>query len=111
MIDENEVRNQLVAKQTELQQRIAGTQATERKEVADKKNDDAQLWSVSDVRDDLDSQASEELQQVDQALERLSAGEYGTCVECGEPIGDARLRVQPYATMCIKCAEEAEHDS
>ena len=111
MIDENEVRNRLVAKQAELQRRIDGTQQTERKEVADRENDDAQLWTVSDVRDDLDSQASHELERVNRALERLNAGEYGTCVECGEPIGDARLEALPYATLCIQCAEEAEHDS
>jgi len=111
MIDENEVRNRLVAKQTELKRRIAGTQATERREVAGGENDDAQLWSISDVRDDLDSQASTELEQVNQALKRLDAGEYGTCVECDEPIGEARLRALPYATLCIQCAEEAEHAS
>ena len=108
MIDEDEVRNQLVAKQTELQRRIAGTEATERSEVAGGENDDAQLWSVSDNRDNLDSQAANELEQVNQALARLDAGEYGTCVECGEPIAEARLRALPYATLCIQCAEEAE---
>ena len=108
MVDENEVRNRLVAKQAELQGRIAGTQATERKEVAEGENDGAQLWSVSDVRDDLDAQATGELEQVNQALERLNAGEYGNCVECGEPIGETRLQVLPYATLCIQCAEDAE---
>ena len=111
MIDEDEVRNRLIAKQSELQRRITGTQATERSEVAEGDNDNAQLWEVSDIRDDLDDQAAHELEQVNQALARLNAGEYGECIECGEPISEARLRALPYATLCIQCAREAEQGS
>ena len=108
MVVEDEVRNRLVAKQTELQGRIAGTQATERREVAEGDNDNAHQWEVSDIRGDLDTQAAHELEQVNAALARLDAGEYGTCEDCEEPIGEARLRALPYATLCIRCAEEAE---
>jgi len=108
MIDEDEVRNSLVAKQTELKARIGGTQATERREVAEGQNDNAQLWEVSDIRDDLDNQAVTELGQVNEALKRLDDGEYGICTECEEPIAEARLKALPYATLCIQCAEEAE---
>ena len=111
MIDENEVRNRLVLKQSELQRRIAGTEATERKEVAEGESDNAHQWEESDVRDDLDSQATAELQQVNAALARLDAGEYGTCEECEEPIAEARLKALPYATLCIQCAEDAEQRS
>ena len=111
MTDEDEARNRLIAKQTELKRRIAGTQATERHEVAEGDNDSAQLWEVSDIRDDLDDQAAHELEQVNQALALLNAGEYGECVECGEPISEARLRALPYATLCIQCAREAEKGS
>jgi RNA polymerase-binding protein DksA len=111
MIDENEVRKSLLAKRAQLVDRVGGTQATERREVAEGQNDNAQLWEVSDVRDDLDNQASSELNQVNQALARLDAGEYGECTSCGEPIAAARLKALPYATLCIQCAEEAEGPS
>jgi RNA polymerase-binding transcription factor DksA len=111
MINEDEVRKSLLAKREQLVHRIGGTQATERSEVAEGQNDNAQLWEVSDVRDDLDSQAATELGQVNQALARLDAGEYGECTSCGEPIADARLKALPYATLCIQCAEEAEGSS
>ena len=101
MINEDEVRKSLLAKREQLVHRIGGTQATERREVAEGQNDNAQLWEVSDVRDDLDSQA----------LARLDAGEYGECTSCGEPIAEARLKALPYATLCIQCAEEAEGSS
>ena len=56
MIDEDEVRKSLLAKREQLAQRVGRTQATERQEVAEGQNDNAQLWEVSDVRDDLDAQ-------------------------------------------------------
>jgi RNA polymerase-binding transcription factor DksA len=111
MIDEDEVRKSLLAKRAELAQRVGRTQATERQEVAEGQNDNAQLWEVSDVRDDLDTQAATELEQVNQALARLDAGEYGLCMDCEEPIAEARLKALPYATLCIQCAEEAEQSS
>ena len=111
MIDKDEVRKSLLAKREELAQRVRGTQATERQEVAEGQNDNAQLWEVSDVRDDLDAQGATELDQVDQALARLDAGEYGLCTGCEEPIAEARLKALPYATLCIQCAEEAEQPS
>lgn len=111
MIDQDQVRKSLLAKRTELAQRLGATQATERQEVAEGQNENAQLWELSDIRDDLDSQAATELDQVNQALSRLDAGEYGVCVECEEPIAEARLKALPYATLCIQCAEEAEQGS
>ena len=111
MIDEDEVRKSLLAKREQLAQRVGRTQATERQEVAEGQNDNAQLWEVSDVRDDLDTQAATELDQVNQALVRLDAGEYGLCTDCEEPIAEARLKALPYATLCIQCAEEAERSS
>jgi DnaK suppressor protein len=111
MINEDEVRKSLLAKREQLVHRIGGTQATERREVAEGQNDNAQLWEVSDVRDDLDSQGAAELDQVNQALARLDAGEYGECTSCGEPIAEPRLKALPYATLCIQCAEEAEGSS
>lgn len=37
------------------------------------------------------------------AIERIDAGEYGTCEECGEPIGVKRLLARPVTTLCIEC--------
>jgi len=111
MIDQDEARKSLLAKRTELAQRLGVTQATERQEVAEGQNDNAQLWEVSDIRDDLDSQAATELDQVNQALARLDAGDYGLCADCEEPIAEARLKALPYATLCIQCAGEAEESS
>lgn len=50
--------------------------------------------------------AREELQQVDSALTRMDAGDYGHCANCGRRIPIARLRVRPFATLCVPCAEK-----
>ena len=47
-------------------------------------------------------------QQLVQAIERLEAGTYGTCVECENPIGLARLRAIPEATTCVTCQEQLD---
>ena len=42
-------------------------------------------------------------QQVEAALRRLEADEYGDCSTCGEPIDPRRLDAQPEAPMCVSC--------
>lgn len=50
--------------------------------------------------------ARDELQQVDDALARMDAGEYGVCANCGRGIPIERLRVRPFADLCVPCAEK-----
>ena len=108
MTDYSEIKTQLLAKQKELSDRIKATQATEGHEVEEGLDSNAQLWEVSEVRDGLDDEAATELNQVNDALARLDAGEYGFCKSCGNEIGAMRLEALPYATLCIDCAEGAE---
>jgi RNA polymerase-binding protein DksA len=58
-----------------------------------------------DVLFELDEATRHELQQINNALERLQEGSYEHCVICGKPIGTARLRVLPYTDTCIDCAQ------
>ena len=52
--------------------------------------------------------AEEEVSQIDAALERVGNGTYGLCENCGNPIPKLRLKILPYATMCVKCKNEIE---
>ena len=47
---------------------------------------------------------SENLADVDRALAKLDEGTYGSCDECGGPIGAERLEAVPWATRCVRCA-------
>lgn len=38
------------------------------------------------------------------ALERIGEGEFGYCLDCGEPIAAARLDIDPAYEKCVRCA-------
>ena len=44
------------------------------------------------------------VEQVEAAIERIEAGTYGACQQCGCPIDAKRLQAVPYAPHCIDCA-------
>lgn len=46
---------------------------------------------------------SRELAKIEDAIARMSGGNYGACEGCDKPIPLARLQALPYATLCIKC--------
>ena len=49
-------------------------------------------------------QARRRLTEIDAALARREAGDYGICESCGRPIGAERLAARPAARTCIDCA-------
>ncbi len=53
-------------------------------------------------------QASDMLKRTELALRRIDEGEYGDCLQCGEPIAYARLQAQPFANLCIDCQSARE---
>lgn len=46
--------------------------------------------------------------KINEALERIDAGEYGYCEETGEPISVARLKARPNATLSLEAQERHE---
>lgn len=68
--------------------------------------------SVADALADLDAAMVDkhvhEIRDVEAALARVAAGSYGVCVDCGGPIGFARLKAYPTASRCIDC--QTQHD-
>jgi RNA polymerase-binding protein DksA len=59
----------------------------------------------------LAATAREVLTQTERALERLDAGTYGLCENCGNPIGKARMQAFPRATLCVECKQKQERRS
>ena len=51
------------------------------------------------------------LSEIDSALARIEAGEYGACVECGQRIKKSRLNAIPFTHYCIDCASERDHET
>lgn len=48
------------------------------------------------------------LEQNQHALVRVGAPGFGTCEQCGEPIGKARLQAFPRARLCVNCKARQE---
>jgi DnaK suppressor protein len=46
------------------------------------------------------------LRDVEQALDRMDAGTYGTCERCGQPIADERLDALPAVHLCLSCKRQ-----
>jgi DnaK suppressor protein len=53
----------------------------------------------------IDDATQNELATVDEALQRLDQGLYGTCKECGEAIEPGRLQAL-HAVTCAACASD-----
>jgi len=68
--------------------------------------------ALDSAQDEISSQLAEvesrELASIENALERMRGGKYGSCEGCNNKIPLARLNALPYATYCIECQREAE---
>jgi DnaK suppressor protein len=67
--------------------------------------DQAQVTHDEFVSLHLNSIDYVQLRLVDEALDRLGAGDYGICQACEEAIPAKRLRALPWARYCIPCQE------
>ncbi len=96
-------------------QRMLTTEvADQRSQAAAEGNEDA-MGGVGDAGDesvvrmmtDLHLQEAgrdlDELRDIDAALRRIEAGEYGDCDGCANEIGHPRLQAQPTAIRCVEC--------
>lgn len=51
---------------------------------------------------------SDQLEQIQWALQRIDDGSYGLCEDCGAEIPEDRLVALPLATRCLRCQVAAE---
>jgi RNA polymerase-binding protein DksA len=49
----------------------------------------------------LEEGSQQTLEQIERALAKIDDGTYGVCERCGREIGEERLRVRPWAQLCI----------
>jgi DnaK suppressor protein len=69
--------------------------------------DQAQVHHEEFISLSLNSLDYRQLGLVEEALDRLRAGDYGVCLTCGDPIAVKRLKAVPWARYCISCQERA----
>jgi DnaK suppressor protein len=112
----SELKKMLEDRRSELQAEVQGKMRDVRSEGTwgGKQNEvfDAVESSEVDIQDDIEfaliQMKSETLNKVNDALVRLEQGDYGYCFECGEEIGEKRLRALPFAVRCKDCEEARE---
>jgi len=93
--------------QDEVQDRIRGGRVDRSTEVGDHVDmSDAHIQG--DIELALLQMRAETVTRIDEALLRLEAGRYGTCLSCDCEISERRLRALPFAVRCQTCAERRE---
>jgi DnaK suppressor protein len=67
--------------------------------------DQAQISHDEFVSLSLNSLDHQQLGLVEEALDRIQVGDYGICLDCGEPIPGKRLNAIPWARFCVPCQD------
>ena len=70
--------------------------------------DQALSSTMEALRGSLQDKELEEYNMILKVLEKIDAGQYGICIDCGQPISEKRLSVYPNATRCLACQEALE---
>ena len=65
----------------------------------------AQERENDEVVDAIGIETTQSIRVIQSALDRITAGSYGSCAKCGEDIGQARLEAVPEAVRCVNCAQ------
>jgi DnaK suppressor protein len=68
--------------------------------------DQAQLSHDEFISLRLNSLDYVQLRMIEEALDRIEAGDYGVCLGCEEPIPAKRLQAVPWAKYCVSCQQE-----
>ncbi|HOO44858.1 MAG TPA: TraR/DksA family transcriptional regulator [Deltaproteobacteria bacterium] len=90
-----------------LDERIKSNDMSEQREIGDI-FDDADLEQSREFNLLLTTRERQKLDQIESALAKIEKGEYGYCEDCEESIPVGRLKVMPFATLCVKCKSERE---
>jgi len=108
-------RERLLQERSQLLQRIAKQRGgwVSRADMAaehDVRRFDDRAQAISERNDEfaMNEHETAELGDLEAALERMDAGTYGQCTDCGVTIPPARLNAYPTAKRCIVCQTRRE---
>ena len=102
------IRKKLVAKRDELLADLAKNRETSDETVDESAQDMADRATSSYMKEfaySLSETDRKILLLIEQALVRLDAGTFGTCVHCGQPVQEKRMDAVPWARHCLDCQE------
>jgi RNA polymerase-binding protein DksA len=105
----SEIKKQLLALREDYTRRIEAIKVDTHHQNEPVEKDFAEQATQSendDVLASLNHEAEQMVIQINAALARIEEGQYGICAECNSPIPEERLKVAPFADLCISCAEK-----
>ena len=105
------LRDELESRKAELNERLGRIKANVRRGYHADSKERAKEREDAEVVDALGNETRREIALISTALQRMDAGEFEICAECGNPIGEERLKAQPFATVCIDCARFEEQQA
>lgn len=107
-IDSQKIRNALLEKQHELQ--VLNQTTIDSSDITLDQQVLGHVSRMDALQQRALAEAAErrrkfEIRNIEDALKRIDEDEYGYCERCGAEISEGRLRVNPCAVYCIKCAD------
>ena len=101
----------LTERRVALVGQVQAAEAYSRERDAEATQDPADMAANAYTKELLMSMSTNDrqlLDSIDAALGRIAEGEYGKCINCGEPILEKRLEAVPWARHCIRCQDLIE---
>jgi DnaK suppressor protein len=111
MLNVEQYKQDLLAREQALTARIGRTIASARQPIDDSAGDTGDESVADELKDEQLSGAetdSATLDLIHDALNRIEAGTYGACLVDGEPIEEKRLKAMPWTPYCLKHQELLE---
>ena len=104
-------RDRLLERRENLFGQVMEAEMTSRERDLEATQDPADMAANAYTKELLISMSANDrrlLDLIDEALQRVESGDYGECVNCGEPVQEKRLDAVPWARYCLRCQDLQE---
>ena len=104
-------RDKLLERRETLVSQVAEAELSSRERDLEATQDPADMAANAYTKELLISMSDNDrrlLGLIDEALARVESGDYGECINCGEPIQEKRLNAVPWARYCLRCQDMKE---
>jgi DnaK suppressor protein len=104
-------RDRLLERRESLFKQVNEAELSSRERDSEATQDPADMAANAYTKELLISMSANDrklLDLIDEALLRVEAGDYGDCINCGEPVSEKRLEAVPWARYCLKCQDLQE---
>ena len=104
-------RDRLLERRESLVSQVTAAELSSRERDLEATQDPADMAANAYTKELLISMSDNDrmlLGLIDEALARVESGDYGECVNCGEPIQEKRLNAVPWARYCLRCQDMKE---